>query len=483
MFDGTKLDGPVSLRQAILSHSDAFIGTFTENLLAYGLGRVLDYRRHAGGARDRARGGAERQPVFVVRSGHREEHAVPDETGGRRGDAAAPESSGSIATCSVAKSVKETQEQCSSPRSIFRGARFFAAWACRWRCRCSIRWCRRRRRSRKTAAAPQTRLACIEMVHGAAGSTVDGIEQALLVARERRRAISSSRQTLEPLEPFRDYLTIVSDTDLHPAGALSAAEEGADHFRSSAVFLTAAHPKMTEGADISCGTSIDQMYAQQFGQDTPLPSIQLCIESVDRFGRLRLRLRLRLRGHDQLGVADAAAADDDRPAHGVREPVRRRRRRRKSGARGSRSTAAFSTGSRTTWRTLQKGLGPSDRSRLNDYLDDVREIERRIQKIEKYNSQRRGASAAGGSDRRAGFVRRARQADVRSAGAGVHDRHHARLGVQDEPRRQPARLPGERREDAVPSAARITARARPRSRSSPSSTGITSAWCRISWTS
>lgn len=44
MFDGTKLEGPASLRQAILHHSDAFIGTFTENLLAYGLGRVIDYR-------------------------------------------------------------------------------------------------------------------------------------------------------------------------------------------------------------------------------------------------------------------------------------------------------------------------------------------------------------------------------------------------------------------------------------------------------
>ncbi len=43
MFDGAKLDGPVSLRQAILNRSDAFIGTFTENLLSYGLGRVIDY--------------------------------------------------------------------------------------------------------------------------------------------------------------------------------------------------------------------------------------------------------------------------------------------------------------------------------------------------------------------------------------------------------------------------------------------------------
>jgi hypothetical protein len=44
MFDGAKLDGPTGLRQAILNHSDAFLGAFTENLLAYGLGRVIDHR-------------------------------------------------------------------------------------------------------------------------------------------------------------------------------------------------------------------------------------------------------------------------------------------------------------------------------------------------------------------------------------------------------------------------------------------------------
>jgi Protein of unknown function (DUF1592)/Protein of unknown function (DUF1588)/Protein of unknown function (DUF1595)/Protein of unknown function (DUF1585) len=44
MFDGAKLNGPASLRQAVVNHSDAFLGTFTESLLAYGLGRVIDYR-------------------------------------------------------------------------------------------------------------------------------------------------------------------------------------------------------------------------------------------------------------------------------------------------------------------------------------------------------------------------------------------------------------------------------------------------------
>jgi hypothetical protein len=44
MYEGSKLDGPVSVRQAVVSHSDAFLGNFAQNLLAYGVGRVLDYR-------------------------------------------------------------------------------------------------------------------------------------------------------------------------------------------------------------------------------------------------------------------------------------------------------------------------------------------------------------------------------------------------------------------------------------------------------
>src|SRR5581483_10464018 len=135
----------------------------------------------------------------------------------------------------------------------------------------------------KTAAAPRTRLACIEMVHGAAGSTAEGTEKHYWAPSKEGRDFEWS-QTLEPLAPYRDYITIVSDTDLHPATAWGPSEEGADHFRSSAVYLTAAHPKMTAGSDYLVGTSIDQLYAQQFGQDTPLPSMQVCIEMVDASG-------------------------------------------------------------------------------------------------------------------------------------------------------------------------------------------------------
>ena len=57
---------------------------------------------------------------------------------------------------------------------------------------------------------------------------------------------------------------------------------------------------------------------------------------------------------------------------------------------------------------LQKDLGPSDRSRLSQYLEDVREIERRIQRIEKYNASGETRAAAGRAAGRAGFLRRAR---------------------------------------------------------------------------
>src|SRR5258708_13509365 len=79
------------------------------------------------------------------------------------------------------------------------------------------------------------------------------------------------------LAPRKDYLTVISNTDLRNAMSLAPPEEGADHTRSASVFLTGAHPKRTEGSDILLATSIDQLYAQQHGQDTPLPSIQLCI--------------------------------------------------------------------------------------------------------------------------------------------------------------------------------------------------------------
>ena len=124
----------------------------------------------------------------------------------------------------------------------------------------------------------------ISLLYGSAGSTAFGIKKNMWAPAEVGRNFDLSPSSLLPLEPFRDYLTVVSNTDVRNAEAFTLPEIGADHFRSSAVFLTQMHPKQTQGSDLHVGISLDQYYAQRYGQETPLPSMQLCIENVDQSG-------------------------------------------------------------------------------------------------------------------------------------------------------------------------------------------------------
>ena len=243
---------------------------------------------------------------------------------------------------------------------------------------------------RQTAAVSPTRLCAIEMVHGAAGSTRLG-QKMNLWSPAKEGADFEITPTLMSLEPFQEYLTIVTNTDLNPARAWTAKEEGSDHTRSAAVYLTAAHPKMTEGADIYCGTSMDQLYAQKAGQDTPLPSIQLCIENV---GSLSAACGY---GYSCVYANTISWSTPSTPLPMERDPrvvferlfgsggtpEDRQNRRREDRSILDTITHAVAR--------LQQDLGPSDRERLQGYLADVREIERRILKIEQYNSDNPGA--------------------------------------------------------------------------------------------
>ncbi len=167
------------------------------------------------------------------------------------------------------------------------------------------------------------RLICVEMVHGSAGSSLIGARKNLWAPAGAGRDFDLTPTSLRSLAPFRDALTIVSNADCPSADPLTASEIGGDHFRSSAVFLTQAHPRQTNGADVQAGVSLDQIYAQRFGQTTPIPSMQLCIETGDQGGGCGYGYSLRLHRHDQLGLADAAAADGARSARRVRHAVRR----------------------------------------------------------------------------------------------------------------------------------------------------------------
>jgi hypothetical protein len=239
----------------------------------------------------------------------------------------------------------------------------------------------------QTAAAQSldpTRLVCIENVHGAAGSTAYGAEHNLWAPAAVGRDFDLTPSALRPLEPFRDTLTIISDTDVRPAEAVTPPEIGGDHFRSSATFLTQSHPKQTESSDVRSGISLDQLYAQRFGQDTPIPSMQLCIENVDQAGGCAY-------GYSCVYTDTISWASATDPLPMIRDP--RLAFDQLFGAGGTREARAAR---RHTQRSvldfitdevasLKRELDPSDRQRMDRYLADIRELERRIQRVEARN--------------------------------------------------------------------------------------------------
>lgn len=234
------------------------------------------------------------------------------------------------------------------------------------------------------AETEKTRLVAIEMVHGAAGSAPWGLENNLWAPAQVGRDFDLSSSALSPLESYRDWLTIVSNTDVRMAEAFEADEIGGDHFRSSAVFLTQAHPRQTEGSDVRVGESLDQMFAKRFGQSTPIPSMQLCIENVDQAGGCAY-------GYACVYTDTISWAAEDEPLPMIRDPrvvfdqlfgaggtpEQRAQRRRTNVSILDWVTSEIST--------LQRTLGPSDRARVERYLDSIREIERRITMVEAYN--------------------------------------------------------------------------------------------------
>ncbi|MHC5066181.1 MAG: DUF1552 domain-containing protein [Planctomycetota bacterium] len=244
---------------------------------------------------------------------------------------------------------------------------------------------RRWNRTEAGKAADRTRLVAIEMVHGAAGSNKLGEEQNLWAPAEAGSEFDLSPSSLLPLDPYRKYLTIVSNTDCRNAEAFNAREVGGDHFRSSAVFLTQAHPRQTEGSDIYAGTSMDQLYAQRIGDETPIPSMQLSIENVDQSGGCAY-------GYACVYTDTISWASPTDPLPMIRDP--RVAFDQLFGAGGTpeqRAARMRSDRSILDWITgevarIKKDLGPTDRSRLDDYLDDLRAIEKRIQKIEARNA-------------------------------------------------------------------------------------------------
>ena len=236
------------------------------------------------------------------------------------------------------------------------------------------------------AADIKTRFIAIESVHGAAGSNTLGATKFLWAPEQVGRNYSLvSDSALTPLEPWRQYLTIVSNTDCRMAEAFEAPEIGGDHFRSSAVFLTQSHPKQTNGSDLYVGQSLDQMVAKRIAADTPLPSMQLCIENLDQAGGCDYNYAC--------AYTDTISwASPSEPLPMIRNPrvafdllfgAGNSNADRLSRRKANQSILDWITGEVSG---LKRQLGAEDRLRIDKYLADIRELERRIQAVEKKNS-------------------------------------------------------------------------------------------------
>ena len=235
------------------------------------------------------------------------------------------------------------------------------------------------------ATTDKTRLICIEEVHGLAGCNNWGASKFLFAPETTGRDYKLDPDNpFSTLDAFRDQTTIISNTDARNAEAFALPEIGGDHFRSSAVFLTQSHPKQTQGSDLFAGTSLDQLYAKRAGQTTPLPSMQFCIENLDQAGGCTYNY--------SCAYTDSISwASPSEPLPMIRDP-----RIAFDMLFGSGNTPEERASRRETrssildWITgeverVRRSLGNGDRQRLDKYLDNVREIERRIQAVEAHN--------------------------------------------------------------------------------------------------
>src|SRR6187399_2285767 len=176
---------------------------------------------------------------------------------------------------------------------------------------------------------------------------------------------------LKPLEAFKDQLVVISN--------MVRAEPSNNHAVSSGSWLTGTRPKRTDGPDFRIGTSIDQIVAQQIGQDTTFPSIEVATEDFSGL------LGACDPGYSCAYMNTLNWASPTTPLPMEINPRVMFERMFGGGSTAEERMARMSTNRSildfvaSDLKDLQSGLGASDRSRLNDYLENVREIERRIQ--------------------------------------------------------------------------------------------------------
>lgn len=206
---------------------------------------------------------------------------------------------------------------------------------------------------------------------------------------------------MEPLEPLRDSLNVLSGLTQQNAFALG--DGGGDHARSASAWLTGCHPVKTSGANIKAGISADQIAAKYLGKGTRFPSLELGCERGGLAGDCDS-------GYSCAYSNSIAWRGESTPVAKETDP--RLVFDRLFGIDGGEGGIGTNDKNRTLYqasvldfvmddaRSLSKQLGGHDKQKLDEYLTGVRELERRLQLIARQNAQ-----AAGGGKSDIGIVR------------------------------------------------------------------------------
>jgi hypothetical protein len=189
--------------------------------------------------------------------------------------------------------------------------------------------------------------------------------------------------SLMPLEPFRDRLAVF--TGLDNFQATDQGDVGGQHPRAAPAFMSCAHPKQTEGADVQAGTTIDQMIAERICRDTKLPSLEVSVDRNDVVGACDHGYACAYMNSMSWKTPTTPLPSETNPRFvfermfGIGATAEERLAR----AREDRSILDALT---EEIASLRRRLGSSDRTKLAQYFDAVRDVEQRILKAESTNS-------------------------------------------------------------------------------------------------
>jgi len=229
-----------------------------------------------------------------------------------------------------------------------------------------------------SAAAPKRRFGIVYVPHGA------------IMDKWTPAADGSGFEftpILRPMEPFRDHLLVVTGLDNAPALALQG-EPAGGHGRIGAAFLTGVHAKPTEGSDFRVGVSVDQIAAAHLGQETQLASLELGLESTDLSGACDVGFSCAYVNTLSWRSPTTPLPMENNPRavferlFGDSTSTDPAARRARAGRDKSLLDSVVAKAA-----DLKKTLGAADEAKLDEYLDAVRDIERRIQRAESHSAR------------------------------------------------------------------------------------------------